>query len=207
MDGTVALLSAARVINRRLSLAHRPPRCIVMPRNDSEPLRHIRCDTLCAPATLRLSLDRNLRRGGAQLSEANRPLAFWVEPGTHQEYPMSYLAYRRAREAQEKRPARHRSLGPEVDHYLSRRWRDSPVPEVDIVLTFRPGTPPRLRRLVAEVLRAIRRGRPARDAIRLVARRFGLRHARAYALITAGVDFEVLSRHGEVSAQPVTQTR
>ena len=141
------------------------------------------------------------------MSEASRPVAFWVEPGTHQEYPIPYLAYRRAREAQEKRPARHRSFGPEVDRYLSRRWRDSPVPDADVVLTFRPGTPPRLRRIVAEVIRAIRRGRPARDAIRHVARRFGLRHARAYALITAGIDFEVLSRHAEVSAQPVTHTR
>jgi hypothetical protein len=141
------------------------------------------------------------------LSEASRPLAFWVEPGTHQEYPMSYLAYRRAREAQEKRPPRHRSFGPEVDRYLSRRWRDIPVLDVDVVLTFRPGTTPRLRRIVAEVLRAIRRGRPAGDAIRHVARRFGLRHARAFALITAGIDFEVLSRHAEVRAQPATHTR
>lgn len=136
-----------------------------------------------------------------------RPLQFWIEPGTHREYPMSYLAYRRAREAQEKRPPRHRSFGPEVDRYLSRRWRDSPMPDVDVVLTFRPGTPPRLRRIVAEVLRTIRRGRPAGDAIRHVARRFGLRYGRAHALITAGIDFEVLSRSPEVRAKPVSPTR
>jgi hypothetical protein len=46
---------------------------------------------------------------------------------------------------------------------------------------------------VGEVLRAIRRGKPAGDAIRYVARRFGLRHTRARALITAGIDFEVRS--------------
>ena len=134
--------------------------------------------------------------------EASRPLPSWVEPGTHEEYPTSYLAYRRAREAQEKTPPRHCGLGPAVDRYLARGWRDSPAPDVDIILTFRPGAPPRLRRIVAEILRAIRHGHPARDAIRHVARRFGLRHARAFALITAGIDFEVRSR--EVSAPTVT---
>jgi len=128
------------------------------------------------------------------VSEAGHPLAFWVEPETQQEYPVSYVAYRRAREAQEKTPPRHRGLGPEVDRYLARRWRESPEPDVDVVLTFRSGTPPRLRRIVAEVLRAIRHGRPASDAIRHVARRFGLRHSRACALITAGIDFEIRSR-------------
>jgi hypothetical protein len=96
------------------------------------------------------------------LSEASHPPAFWVDPGTHQEYPISYLAYRRAREAQEKTPPRHQGYGPKVDRYLARGWRDSPVPDVDILLTFRPDAPPRLRRIVSEVLRAIRRGRPAR---------------------------------------------
>jgi hypothetical protein len=128
------------------------------------------------------------------VSEASRPLPSWVEPGTHDEYPTSYLAYRRAREAQEKTPPRHRGLGPDVDRYLSRGWRNDPVPDVDIILTFRPGAPPRLRRIVAEILRAIRHGHPAGAAIRHVARRFGLRHARACALITAGIDFEVRSR-------------
>jgi hypothetical protein len=137
------------------------------------------------------------------VNEARGPLPFWIEPGTQQEYPISYLAYRRAREAQEKTPPRHRGLGPEVDRYLARGWRESPQPDVDIVLTFRPGTPPRLRRIVAEVLRAIRRGRPAGDAIRHVARRFGLRHARACALITAGIHYEVRSRPADRGAPSV----
>jgi hypothetical protein len=127
------------------------------------------------------------------VSELRRRVASWVEPGTHQEYPTSYAAYRRAREAQEKSPPRHRGLGPDVDRYLARRWRDSVRPDVDVVLTFRSGAPPRLRRIVAEILRAIRRGAPAGDAIRHVARRFGLRHTRARALLTAGIDFEVRS--------------
>jgi len=48
---------------------------------------------------------------------------------------------------------------------------------------------------VGEVLRAIRRGRPAADAIHHVARRFGLRHANARAFISAGLRFEMLPRH------------
>jgi len=141
------------------------------------------------------------------VNEAGSPLPFWIEPGTQREYPISYLAYRRAREAQEKTPPRHRGLGPEVDRYLARGWRESPEPDVDVVLTFRPGTPPRLRRIVAEVLRAIRRGEPAGDAIRHVARRFGLRRARACALITAGIDYEVRSRQAEAGARPAALSR
>jgi hypothetical protein len=127
------------------------------------------------------------------VNELGGRVASWVDPGTYHEYPTSYTAYRRAREAQERMPPRHRGLGPDVDRYLARRWRDSVPPDVDVVLTFRPGAPPRLRRIVGEVLRAIRRGKPAGDAIRYVARRFGLRHPRARALITAGIDFEVRS--------------
>ena len=160
-----------------------------------------------ALAACRLRLGRKTIAGRCTVNEAGGPLPFWVEPGTHREYPISYLAYRRAREAQEKTPPRHRGLGPEVDRYLARGWRASQQPDVDIVLTFRPGAPPRLRRIVGEVLRSIRRGRPAGDAIRHVARRFGLRHARACALITAGIDYEVRSRRAEASAQPVALSR
>jgi hypothetical protein len=128
------------------------------------------------------------------VSEANLHAASWIDPGTHHEYPVSYLAYRRTREAQERTPARHCGLGPYVDRHLSRRWRERPASEIDVVLTFRPGSPPRVQRLVAEVLRAIRRGRPADEAIRCVARRFGLRHTRARAFITAGIDYELRAR-------------
>jgi hypothetical protein len=51
-----------------------------------------------------------------------------------------------------------------------------------------------VQRIVAEVLRAIRRGRPADDAIRRVARRFGLRQANARAFITAGINYELRAR-------------
>lgn len=53
----------------------------------------------------------------------------------------------------------------------------------------------RVQRIVGEVFRAIRRGRSAGDAIRHVAQRFGLRHTRARAFITAGLRFEMRSRH------------
>ena len=119
----------------------------------------------------------------------------WIEPRTHLAYPLSFTAYRRTREAQEKSPPRHRGLGPEIDRYVWRRWQRSPAETVDVVLTFRPGTSPRVQRIVGEVLSAIRRGRPAADAIHHVSRRFGLRHANARAFISAGLRFEMLPRH------------
>jgi hypothetical protein len=120
--------------------------------------------------------------------------AYWVEPGTRLAYPTAYAAYRQRREAQEKRPGRHCALGPEIDRYVWRRWRRPPPSDVDVVLVFRPGVSPRVQRIVGEVVRAIGRGSPAGDAIRRVARRFGLRHAQARAFITAGIDFELRVR-------------
>ena len=116
---------------------------------------------------------------------------YWVDPGTRQCYPVAYRAYRRAREAEETHPPRHRVLGPDVDHYLWRRGHDAAAaPEVEVLLTFRHEAPPRVRRLVVEILRAIRRGRPAGEAIRHVSRRFGLRRTRALGFVTACVLFE-----------------
>jgi hypothetical protein len=123
------------------------------------------------------------------------PAVSWVEPETGRSYPLSYPAYRRTREAEERFPPRHRSLGPDVDYYAWRRWRDSSAPEVEVFLTLRPDTPPRLRRIVSAILRAIRRGEPAGDAVRHVARRFGLRHARARALITSCVGYELRTQN------------
>ncbi len=128
--------------------------------------------------------------------------AHWVEPGTRQIYPISYPAYRRTREAEDRRPPRHRSLGPDVDHYLSRRWRARAEPEVAVRLTMRPDAPPRIRRIVNEILRAIRRGQPAGDAIRQVSRRFGLRHRRARAFITACLGFELHSSPDAIAPAP-----
>ncbi|MGH7388079.1 MAG: hypothetical protein ACREM3_01285 [Candidatus Rokuibacteriota bacterium] len=125
-------------------------------------------------------------------------VAEWIDPGTRHIYPMSYPAYRRAREAEEKRPPRHRSFGPDVEYRLSRGWSDRGVPEVEVLLTVRPDTSPRVRRIVSAVLRAIRRGQPADDALRMVARRFGLRHRRALACITACLGFEVRPRQDPI---------
>jgi hypothetical protein len=120
----------------------------------------------------------------------------WVEPGTSVLYPTAYGAYRRAREAQEKTPARHCGLGPEVDRHVWRRWQMPAAGDVDVVLTVRPEASPRVQRIVSEVLRSIRRGRPAGDAIRRVARRFGLRQSHARAFITDAIGFETRAADG-----------
>ena len=120
--------------------------------------------------------------------------AYWIDPGTDQVYPLSYRAYRQTREAEEKTPARHRTLGPDVDHYVWRRGLSPGTSEAEVSLTVRPDAPLRIRRMVAEVLRSIRRGQPAGDAIRHVSRRFGLAQSRARAFITASIGFEVRIR-------------
>ena len=126
--------------------------------------------------------------------------AYWVDPGTDQVYPLSYRAYRQTREAEEKTPSRHRTLGPDVDHYVWRRGLSGGTPEAEVSLTVRPDAPLRVRRMVAEVLRSIRRGQPAGDAIRHVSRRFGLAQTRARAFITASIDFEVRPRQDAIAS-------
>jgi hypothetical protein len=123
----------------------------------------------------------------------------WIDPGTDQVYPLSYYAYRRTREAEEKTPARHRTLGPDVEHYIWQRGFSAAAPEAEVSLTVRPDAPPRVRRMVAEVLRSIRRGRPASDAIRRVSRRFGLAQTRARAFLTASIDFEIRPRNDAIA--------
>jgi hypothetical protein len=122
------------------------------------------------------------------------PLLQWIDPATCHAYPTSYTAYRRAREAEEKPPPRHRVLGPDIDHYVWRRRRGLTAPALEVRLTFRPDAPLRAQRIVAEILRGIRRGQAPGDAIRRVARRFGLRHSRARALIATCLGFEVQQR-------------
>lgn len=119
------------------------------------------------------------------------PATYWIEPGTDHAYPLSFRAYRRAREAEEKPLSRHRTLGPDIDHYVWRRGLNLQTPGVEVRLTVRADAPPRIRRIVSEVLRAIRRGHPAGDAIRHVSRRFGLRQTNARAFITACIGFEI----------------
>jgi len=122
---------------------------------------------------------------------------YWIEPETGDTYPTSYGEYRRRREAQEKPPARHRGLGPEVDRQVWQHWHQRESPELDVVLTFRTGVSPRVQRLVSEVLRSIRRGHPAGEAISKVGRRFGLRHRQAHAFISSAIAFEVRAQHEE----------
>jgi hypothetical protein len=65
------------------------------------------------------------------------------------------------------------------------------MPGVEVHLTVRADTSPRIQRIVTEVLRSIRRGRPAGEAIRHVSRRFGLRQTHARAFISASIGFEL----------------
>jgi hypothetical protein len=117
----------------------------------------------------------------------------WAEPGTQQTYPLSYDAYRRTREAEEKPLARHQTLGAAVDYHVWDRWRRPQTPEVEVRVTVRADAPPRIRRMAGEVLRAIRRGQPADKAIRRVSRRFGLRQARVQACLGACLDVQTHS--------------
>ena len=126
--------------------------------------------------------------------------AYWVDPGTDHVYPLAYRAYRRAREAEEKAPPRHRTLGPDIDHFVWRRGLSQSTPEAEVALTVRPDAPPRIRRIVAEVLRSIRRGQPAGDAIRHVSRRFGLQQTRARAFITASIGFEIRPQQDAIAS-------
>ena len=116
----------------------------------------------------------------------------WADPATQHTYPLSFEAYRRTRAAEEKPPPRHQGLGPAVDHHVWTRWRLAPTPEVEVLLTMRADAPARIRRIAAEILRVIRRGRPADEAIRHVSRRFGLRQARAQACLAACIGVELL---------------
>lgn len=111
----------------------------------------------------------------------------WVDPQTRRTYPVRFEAYRRKREAEERPPSGHRVLGPDVDGYVWRRWGAGLSRDVEVLLTLPPNTSPRIRRLVAEILRGIARGRPAAEAIRQVSRRFGLRQSRTRECLTVCV--------------------
>jgi hypothetical protein len=125
--------------------------------------------------------------------------ACWAEPGTPHTYPLAFEAYRRAREAEERPLPRHQCIGAAVDHQVWDRWRVPPKPEVEVVLTMRPDAPPRVRRMAAEILRAIRRGLPANDAIRRVSRRFGLQQSRAQACLAACLGVTLRPIHEDVT--------
>ena len=114
----------------------------------------------------------------------------WIEPASRIAYPTPFPAYRRMREAEERPPARHRMLAPDVDHYVWRTQGARADALFEVALEIRSDAPPRIRRLVVETLRAIRRGRPAGEAIRRVARRFGLRDTRARGCMRDWIEVE-----------------
>lgn len=115
----------------------------------------------------------------------------WTEPGTAQAYPFAYEAYRRLRESEEKPLARHQFLGCEVDRHVWRAWRVRPNARVDVLLKLRHDASPRVRRIVAAILASIRRGHSPDEAIRLTAKRFGLRSARVRTCLATHVNFDL----------------
>jgi hypothetical protein len=124
---------------------------------------------------------------------------YWIDPRTSHVYPLTFAAYRREREAEERPLRAHRTLGPDVDWHVWQRWGDTRSADVEILLTVRPDTSPRIRRLVAEVLRGIRRGRSAADAMRQVSRRFSLPPRRMRACLAACLGFTARARGDAVS--------
>lgn len=118
----------------------------------------------------------------------------WIEPGTGRTYPYRFEVYRRLRETEERPLPRHRGLGADVDRYVWRRWGAGRSPDIDVQLTLRPDTSPRIRRLAGQILGAIRRGRPAADAISETSRRFGLRPSRTRAFLAASMQFTAVPR-------------
>lgn len=124
---------------------------------------------------------------------------YWVEPRTRHTYPLAFEAYRRRREAEERPPSGHRGLGPDVDGYVWRRWGNTCSADVEIHLTLRAGTSPRIRRLVAEILRVIQHGHSANDAIQRVSRRFGLRQTQTRSCLAASLGFTTYPRGDAIS--------
>ena len=124
---------------------------------------------------------------------------YWVEPHTGQAYPVAFEAYRRRREAEERPPSRQRGLGPDVDCYVWRRWGNRQSADVEVLLTLRDGTSPRIRCLFTQILCAIRRGRSARDAIRRVSRRFGLRERQTRSCLAGCMAFTTCPRGDALS--------
>jgi len=111
--------------------------------------------------------------------------AGWREPATHGVYPFAFEAYRARREREERWPARHQRLGTQVDREQWRRW----VGGVPLVVEFevQPTAPPRIQRVIGEILRAIRHGASANEAIRAASRRLRVRPGRVRAWIAAHV--------------------
>jgi hypothetical protein len=118
----------------------------------------------------------------------------WTDPGTAQAYPFAYEAYRRLREAQDKPLPRHQILGGQVDHHVWRRWCLRRSSRVDVLLTLRGETSPRVRRMVAAILASIRRGRAPEEAIRLTSKRFGLPQSRIRACLAASMRVDLQRR-------------
>src|SRR5262249_44630118 len=115
----------------------------------------------------------------------------WTDPGTAHAYPVAFEAYRRLRDAEEKQLPRHQLLGCDVDRHVCRLWPVPPNARVYVLLTLHHDASPRIRRIVVPILAAIRRGPSPDDAIRLTAKRFGLRSARVRTCLATHVNFDL----------------
>ena len=118
----------------------------------------------------------------------------WREPLTRGLYPFSFEAYRARRESEERWPPRHQRLGAQVDREQWRQWA-IPGPVV-VELVVRSTAPPRIQRIIGEVLRAIRHGASAKQAIRAAARRLRVKPVRVRSWIAT----HVACRQAPVSA-------
>jgi hypothetical protein len=91
-------------------------------------------------------------------------------------YPFAFEAYRARREREERWPPRHQRLGAQVDREQWRHWA-LPGPVV-VELIVRSTAPPRIQRTIGEILRAIRHGASANQAIRAASRRLRVKPMR-----------------------------
>jgi len=130
---------------------------------------------------------------------AHQDRGFWIEPCTGRSYPTNFEAYRRQRETEERPQRAHRTMGPDVDRYVWRRWGSERTDDVEVVLTLRSNTPPRIRRVIGEILRGIRRGATAAFVIQQVSSRFKLRQARMRACLAACLGFTRRARGDALS--------
>jgi hypothetical protein len=110
----------------------------------------------------------------------------WREPRSHTVYPFGFEAYRRAREREERWPARHQRLGHQVDRQQWREWTSRPA-STAVALEIAHKVPPRIHRVIGAVLRSIRHGQSADQAIRQVSRRLRVKPFRVRAWIAANV--------------------
>lgn len=110
----------------------------------------------------------------------------WVEPTTRNAYPLAFEAYRQKREREERWPSRHERLGHQVERHQWQQWTTGP--QIAVTLAMRPTAPPRIQRVIREILRAIRNGRSANQAIHQASQRLRVKSFRVRSWIAAHIE-------------------